>query len=542
MPPLPAADTEIDTIIIGNGPSSMILSYILHGHIPYYKADPPHPDPLLHAKLLESSPCLLRHDLDTLTHHFAASRLSYSTQALPINVLLDTLLRPHGETDDLGEATNLEWQYKPHRAVPHLVIGNASGPGGLWAVDDPVPVSWDIGTLSYAGMLSLPGYTFAAHYRKSKKTELAPFTRPSRKELAEYLRIYPEEAGISDSFLNSTMLDGIERTGDGFYVRSHRLRCKHLVLATGIFSHTIKPPPVLMPLTTPHQNHNSPKAPLLVIGSGFTAADAIISAPPNQPILHVFRWNPDERPSPLRACHQQAYPEYAGIYRLMKRAALAKSNAQKRPKARRLASTSFLESRDWDEVYEGIPYSEIENVQMKDGQAIVTFLLPDGSTLDRAVCGLTYGVGRRGSLDYLDPTLRAEVLKGVENPDDSEISAKTLRNKVIEDLEVAPDVFVIGSLTGDSLIRFAFGGCVYAASTLITDMDVSSGICTPKRPAGTPTGGREALLNGVDGHGQRAQLDDSVSKTLSCRTDLGSECARPRMSSWWTALCNALFR
>ncbi|KAH8699203.1 hypothetical protein BGW36DRAFT_377458 [Talaromyces proteolyticus] len=540
MSPPSAADTKIDTIVIGNGPSSMILSYILHGNIPYYAPDPPHPDPLLHAKLRAPSTCLLRPDLDTLTHHFAASRLSYSTQALPINVLLDALLRPHGETDDLGDVTNIEWRYKPHRAVPHLVLGNASSPGGLWAVDDPVRVSWDIGTLSYAGMLSLPGYTFAAHYRKTKNADLAPFTRPSRKELAEYLRMYPVEAGISDSFLNNMQVDGIERTADGFYIRSHRLRCKHLVLATGIFSHLIQPPALLAPLATLH-NANSSRTPLLVIGSGFTAADAIISAPVDQPILHLFRWSPDERPSPLRACHQQAYPEYAGVYRLMKRAALA-SNSAKRPKARRLVSTSFLESRNWDEVYEGIPNAEIVDVQMKDGKAIVTLCLTDGTTIQRPVCGLVYGVGRRGSLGYLDPALRAEILSGVDSPDENKISAKTLRNKVMEDLEVAPDIFVIGSLTGDSLIRFAFGGCVYAASTLIRDLDSSSGTCTPKRPAGTPTGGRGALMNGVDGHGQRAQYDDRPQKPLVCPSKNSEDKSPwPRISRWWTALCNALF-
>src|SRR5581483_857929 len=102
---------------------------------------------------------------------------------------------------------------------------------------------------------------------------------------------------------------------------------------------------------------------------------------------------------------------------------------------------------------------------------------------------------------------------------DGLISGKTLRVKVMEDLEVARNVFVIGSLTGDSLIRFAYGGCIYAASKLIlgnsdstsegertiSPLPLSSGRCsgtsTPKRPAGTPTGGTEALLNGVQGHG-----------------------------------------
>ncbi|EED22376.1 conserved hypothetical protein [Talaromyces stipitatus ATCC 10500] len=534
----PPADVDVDTVIVGNGPSSMILSYILHGHIPYYTSDSntPHPDSLLHAKL-KDSPCLLRPDLDALTCHFGASLLSYSTQALPINVLLDTLLRPQGEVDDLGETTNLKWIHIPHRAVSHIVVGNAPNPGGLWAMhtDDPVNISWDIGTLSYAGMLSLPGYTFADHYRKTTKgKELAPFTRPSRRELAEYLRAYPVQAGIADSFRDNTELDGIQRIDGGFYIPSHRIRCKHLVLASGIFSHLIQPPPLLAPLLELPRNGPS-GFPLLVVGSGFTAADAIISAPSGQHILHTFLWNPNDRPSPLKSCHQQAYPEYAGIYRLMKRAALSSSSRAggHRPNPRRLASTSFLESRNWDHIYEGLPNCSIENVQLKEDHAIITLVLEDGTKLSRPVCGLVYGVGRRGSLNYLSSSLRAEVLHNANPSTDGVISAKTLRDKVIEDLEVAPDVFVIGSLTGDSLIRFAYGGCVYAAYSLISASGVCSGLCTPKQPAGTPTGGRHALLNGVDGHSMQQV-------TGSCRDEC-QESSQPRKRSWWSTIWSLLF-
>lgn len=523
----------------------MILSYILHGHIPYYVPDTPHPDSLLHAKLKDST-CLLRPGLDLLTHHFAASSLSYSTQALPINVLLDALLRPYGEVDDSGEITNLRWQYKPHRAVPHLVIGNATSTGGVWAMDDPIPnVSWDIETLSYAGMLSLPGYTFADHYRATQERDLPPFTRPSRRQLAEYLKAYPVETGIGDSFRNNINVDAIERIDGGFYIRSHRIRCKHLVLATGIFSHLIQPPPLLAPLTRLPKSDLSCKFPLLVVGSGFTAADAIISAPASQPILHVFLWNPDARPSPLKSCHQQAYPEYAGIYRLMKRAAAPK----KGHKNRKLASTSFLESRNWDEIYEGLPNCSIEGVELKGSDhAIVTFALKDGTRFSRPVSGLAYGIGRRGSLGYLEPSLRGEVMKGTGIEDGASITAKSLRTKVMEDLEVAPDVFVIGSLTGDSLIRFAYGGCVYAAYSLISASGCgSSGTSTPKQPAGTPSGGRHALMNGVDGHAltpRLAETNNEVSQStmvVEIPTESSSSDAGPRKRTWWNFVCSLLF-
>lgn len=523
----------------------MVLSYILHGHVPFYSSETPHPDSFLHAKLV-NAPCLLRSDLDALTHHFAASRMSYVTQALPVNVLLDTLLRPNGDTDDLGDVTNLRWEYNPHLKIPHLVLGDAPTPGGLWAVEDPARVSWDIQTLSYAGLLSLPGYTFADHYRKVKKVELAPFTRPSRRDLADYLRDYPAEVGIKDVFHNGARVEGIERTEDGFYIHSHGISCKRLVLATGIFSHIIRPPPLLLPLTQ-LPGRSTSGAPLLVIGSGFTAADVIISTPPDQPILHLFRWDPDNRPSPLRSGHQQAYPEYAGVYRLMKRAAMSSPGASAHAKTRKFASTPFLKSRNWDEVYEGLANCEVIDVAIRNGEGTVTLRLPDenGTTIVRRVCGLAYTVGRRGTLDYLHPSLRAEVLDGAGELDNGMVTPRTLRNKAMEDLEVAPGVFVIGSLTGDSLIRYAYGGCVHVASTLMdTDREqTSSGASTPKRPAGTPTGGQDALLNGIDGHGgpvkKICQSDDEANTMNGTKRSpdhqVGSSWI---MRKWWNTFVN----
>ncbi len=60
---------------------------------------------------------------------------------------------------------------------------------------------------------------------------------------------------------------------------------------------------------------------MLIVGSGYSAADAIMATQPTRPIIHVYRWNPEKRPSPLKGCHRQAYPEYAEIYRQMREAA-----------------------------------------------------------------------------------------------------------------------------------------------------------------------------------------------------------------------------
>ena len=90
----------VDTLIIGNGPSALVLSYILHGHIPYYVGG--HHDAILDAKL-QKSPNLL-HLTPDLYAHFLSS-LRYSTQALPVNTLLDTLVRPNADTEEIGRAS-----------------------------------------------------------------------------------------------------------------------------------------------------------------------------------------------------------------------------------------------------------------------------------------------------------------------------------------------------------------------------------------------------------------------------------------------------
>ena len=459
---------DVDTVIVGNGPSALILSFILHGNIPYYNPSTPHPDPILHRKL-SVAPCLLDVDVSDLTAHFSASRLSYSTQALPINVLLDTLLRPLNDTDPGKYGACVEWRFEEEKAISHLVMGNAPRAGGQWA-DNPVSASWDIGALSYAEMLSLLGYTFDDHYGKLYGKSLPDFHRPTRREVASYLSAYPAAVGIEEAIHSNVQVGQISRTTEGFHIGSQDLACRHLVLASGVFSNLIPPRPLLRPLRAlPNPNQTS-DAPLLVVGSGFSAADVIISAPPGRKILHIFKWDPENHPSPLRGCHPRAYPEYASVYRQMKLAAKAALGPLAIPSPlRKRKSNPFFQDRDWDKNYEGLPNTYITHVAMEDDTAFLELEAHDGGTLQRKISSIDYVIGRRGSLNYLGYDIACEI-DSSEDPvslNEAQISGRTLRSKVEKDLRLAPDVYAIGSLTGDSLIRFAFGGCVYAAREIV---------------------------------------------------------------------------
>lgn len=490
-----------DTVIVGSGPSALILSYILHGNVPTYDQSRPHPDALLDQKIQRNGDLLIP-DVDYLTNHFAASRFSYSTQALPVNVLLDTLIRPYGETDDTQDYSCIRWRSCPEQAVEHVVVGETTLPGGQWE-DNPVAASWDIGTLSYAGMLSLPGYSFPDHYERVNGKSLPSFHRPTRREIALYLADYPYQVGIQKSVYCGQKLEGISRNADGIFIKSHNILCKRLVLASGIFSQMIPPRPLLQPLLS--LSERSSNAPLLVIGSGFSAADIILSAPPERRIIHMYKWVPDTSPSPLRACHQQAYPDYAGIYRRMKLAATSRlRNKAKRPRLTRSKSSAFDVSRDWDEIYEGLPNTTITDVTIHGNTATIVCQLNNENPFEREIGGLAYVVGRRGSLSYLDSDLQAEICGNFT--DAAWISGTTLRDKALSNTEVADNVFIIGSLTGDSLVRFAYGSCVIAAGRIIerqgrSKAENSSGSSSPiTNQSSRSSPGRLGVMNGLDGH------------------------------------------
>ncbi|PZD46611.1 hypothetical protein A1F97_00589 [Pyrenophora tritici-repentis] len=499
----------VDTVIIGNGPSALILSYILHGHIPHYIGG--HHDAILDAKL-QNAPNLL-HLTPDLYAHFLSS-LRYSTQALPVNTLLDTLIRPNADTE-LNPKSCVEWRYEPEKAIAHVVIGETAHAGGQWA-ENPVSASVNIGTLSYAEQLSLPGYSYADHLARNGKQDETEFVRPSRSEVADYLRAYPEAVGISDSVFTDLKAENIYRTVKGFSIGSLRMRCKHLALASGIFTVNIPPPPLLAPIAQLDSN----EAPLLVIGSGFSAADIIISAPPTRRIVHVFRWAPEDRPSPLRGCHHTAYPEYATVYRQMKLAALAaskKSKTVKTPSIRRKSNP--FQQRDWS-LYEGLPNAEVLSVSTSKGVATVELRLRSGDIITREVGGLAYVVGRRGTLDFVSPELRSEILSVPDNMtlDSSSghlISSRTLRPKTeVTSLEVARDVFVIGSLTGDTLIRHAVGGCVFAAGRILNAIPtIYSPDSTPSPTSSTPRSASPVSTSDTETHADDTRPGSRKSQT-----------------------------
>ncbi|KAK6497391.1 hypothetical protein TWF481_011799 [Arthrobotrys musiformis] len=458
--------------------------------------------------------------------------MSYSTAALPLNTLLDTLLRPLADVDMEDSISRVSWRKTDADVIPHVILGEEPKAGGQWAGDevwfgdeDDEESDNGLKTLSYADLLSLPGYSLSDHYKQKYHKDMDPYYRPTRRLVAEYYATYPRKVGIEDVLFPGTSVTNVERINDksGFNFlisiksksklgstadEAHVIRCRNVVLGTGIFSHRIPPPPVFAPFfeskleITEKLRNNSQnpsmdaQLPLLVVGSGYTAADAILCNQGKRPIVHVYRWDPEGRPSPLRGCHPQAYPGYAGVYRQMKDAVTKKQSAA-------------------NGAYQGFPNAVITETRV-DGTVKLSVTLEDGTNNETVikVADIEVCIGRRGRLDYLAPALCKEI--GIKNLDYNSVESSSnarepqipltlartvtssrrysarsrkpmlhpttsdtagkvwvryssLRERVEQNIEVTPNVFIIGSLTGDSLVRFAIGGCVYSAGRIISN-------------------------------------------------------------------------
>ena len=189
----------------------------------------------------------------------------------------------------------------------------------------------------------------------------------------------------------------------------------------------------------------------------------------------------------------------------MKVAALSsKASRDKRPRTQRRPSAFDL-SRDWSINYEGLPNTEVIDVAVDANRAKITLRDSTGDIFERSISGLAYVVGRRGSVDYLNADLVSEL--GLRSS--TLISGQTFREAAHVDLEIAKGIFIIGSLTGDSLIRFSFGSCAFVAGRIMQRLHggvlmedgLATNGCTEHKWENNPCN-RPVLpaMNGFEGH------------------------------------------
>ncbi|KAF9582772.1 hypothetical protein BGW38_010781 [Lunasporangiospora selenospora] len=74
-------------------------------------------------------------------------------------------------------------------------------------------------------------------------------------------------------------------------------------------------------LAASYSTHSS-LLPIVIVGTGLSAADAILLIQEKQPwrrVLHIYRHFTASEPSPLKRCHRDVYPEYASVWQKMRK-------------------------------------------------------------------------------------------------------------------------------------------------------------------------------------------------------------------------------
>ncbi|CAN6674811.1 hypothetical protein TRVA0_066S00386 [Trichomonascus vanleenenianus] len=506
---------EFSVGIIGDGPSAILLSYLLSGNVPYYDPEPfgPHPDSTLDSLLGEEyvypHKSLLEAVNDTrITEYLRTSYSSfYSSEMLAINLLVDTLVSSD-ETSYLSlrtKQTRIKFVKDASRQVSHRVFGRNGASGGQWASDHPEIDDPAHRCLSYAEMLSLPEYTFTQFYLEAFSTPLPDFYRPTRAEVSQYYALYPSKVGIEHNFVHhaavtdvSPLPKGETLNGEGELIRvtyedggnAKSVVVSRVVLATGIFERqneldydylqrpdslafqdfitkltqlkgdaasTVDIPSytVVPPLATPPDESdyealtNDVRKPTLVLGSGVSAAEAVDKCLQNHvPVIHIYKWDTKTNTCPLRKFPRELYPEYHRVFRLMKQYASNCCEEFSTPNA--------------------APYLGLANASVIDMSSDGRVLLRagNGAETSHKVGLVKVRTGRFGSLAFLSPDILYD--GGIAS---KRVKKYTIRTDMSNSsqgttFELGKSVYAIGSLTGDTLVRFLHGGCLYVASKL----------------------------------------------------------------------------
>ncbi|XP_066522776.1 oxidative stress induced growth inhibitor 1 [Hoplias malabaricus] len=325
----------LPVVIIGNGPSGICLSYLLSGYTPYFSPEGFHPNQILHQKLSKNPQLsLFEQDLEFLCEGLEGRSSN------PVAVLFDSLLLPDG---DFGAecVSPLEWRYKPERATPHLVLGKGPA-GGAWHA-----MEGSMLTLSLANWMELPGLKLKDWMREKRRNVRNDRATPA--EIASYYQHYVREMELEGNFVCGITVTSVRRVplGSGrsvWKVQGLQRRtengpadeipfsvcAENVVLATG--THDIAARLGVEGEALPFVCHSfweleaaissgrldRASEPILVVGAGLTAADAILAAHHlNTPVYHAFRRSVGDPELIFNQLPKLLYPEYHKVHQMM---------------------------------------------------------------------------------------------------------------------------------------------------------------------------------------------------------------------------------
>lgn len=272
--------------------------------------------------------------------------------------------------------------------------------------------------------------------------------------------------------------------------------CHQLSMAASTFMRSLVPKtmdcvystPPISPKISAQPNPVVTTSPYLIVGSGLSAADAIIHLRSlGVPVIHVFHHptarQPHQSTSPLASYTRLVYPDYAGLYRQMKRS--AGSGGRQR----------IVE----DSGYEGLVNARVISIRRAEDEKIVMIEDETGRVFTQAVCGVGILIGRKIGMGFLKGQSREQIIAsreetdGCDNKNDAQAQSDNEENKVSQkhilqsrraslDITISsplrkvdpysfraapptrtlaqkePRLYAVGALTGDTFVRFVLGG------------------------------------------------------------------------------------
>ncbi|XP_048461642.1 oxidative stress-induced growth inhibitor 1-like isoform X2 [Rhincodon typus] len=347
--------SPIPVVVIGNGPSAICLSYLLSGYRPYFKESSIHPNPILQRKLEQNlGISILEQDLEHLSEGLEGRSHN------PVAVLFDSLLRPDADFGVSMESV-LTWRREPNHYIPHLVLGK--GPlGGVWH-----SIEGSMFTLSLGDWMELPDLPFRDWMRLKRRC--LRNDRAMTSDIANYYQHYARAKGLQGHFVCGTVVtsvrrvsldsgaenqvnvstdnpaeaqalrpstsaslfevSGSSRSEDGSE-KAFRILAEKVVLATGTYDspawlgvdgedlpfvhHTTSE----LERTLEERETGLNSDPVLIVGGGLTAADAIIAAHHgNASVIHVFRRGVNDPGLIFNQLPKVMYPEYHKVHQMM---------------------------------------------------------------------------------------------------------------------------------------------------------------------------------------------------------------------------------
>uniref|UniRef100_T1J4X7 FAD/NAD(P)-binding domain-containing protein n=1 Tax=Strigamia maritima TaxID=126957 RepID=T1J4X7_STRMM len=431
-----------EVVVIGNGPSAISVSYILSGHWPYYKGNG-HSVEFLHYRLMEQKEVsLVEQDLNFLCEGLEGRSSN------PVSVLFDLLNHPDADLG-LQLPSTLQWLYHSDKAFDHVVIGRGK-PGGSWQGMEGSTL-----TISLGNWMELPNLSYKeweAHMQKDKiSANCIKQNRATVRSVAQYYSDYVHLQKLRNYFRNKSEVTRVTPLSDsndtnwkveGYqYDNGRKIRFSYItpnvVLATGSYDLPNcldvageELPFVLHSLSQLEwlistKRISSESDPILIVGAGLSAADAVIAAHfYGISCIHVFRRSVTDKNLIFNKLPGNMYPEYHKVHQMMQGKGVGYQG------------------------YQPIPSHRVVNIASNNKVQ----LQGPSSCMSIYVSYVVVLVGSLPDLSFLPETGRHLAVHPdrVINGRDNTIKIDMLTHETIS----APGVYALGPIVGDNFVSY----------------------------------------------------------------------------------------